>query len=972
MKIFIACGGMSFGPNTLEHKSLGGSETAALMLSKELAKRGHDVYMFCKLPSSGEDAFPSGKAGDDGVKYSSIENYSYVSATVETDLTIIVRDPALAAYVSQTKKKVLWMHDIALKRGMGVALDNMSHMIDEIWTVSEWHRQQVHKATGYPLEFIRALRNGIVPVETIDFPRIEKQLVYAARPERGIDNLIKPNGIMDNLQDYNLVVAMYNHFPDNMKDYYNLVFTRMNEMQNVTYLGSLPQKDLRQIIKDSIAYIYPTQFEETSCILARECIEQGTPMLTTKTGALPETLGDCGIFFEDWLDYYKIVEPEKGTEGWCKLFANFVKETLANQAILDKSDKAMAKRNDLYWDDVAGMVERYSVPVFAKTTSLFWSLIQDGDVIAAKHMAKIYGDDIHPQFLSELDQYPFLLDKNDPNYVDLGAHYEKIYSTGDDDIREFKCDDIHNGRHEYFANVIKTLPPGSRILEYASGCGHVIGTLAKHLPQYEYVGIEISETAVKVANDGFAKNSLSNARAYVGSTDNLPEIEYGFDAVIMSEILEHVEEPWELAHNVEKLVKLGAPVIITVPFGAWEPMTFNQPGKWGHRAHIWSIDRNTINEMFGPNIASSVTDIVFGHSEDMRPLGNHAFWYAASHKPINPINAKTKAIRHRERHTIAAAMIAYNNEDTIIHALNSLDKKVQFVKIAMGPSTDRTREYVENWFAARPYMRHEIVDVPKIEPYKFGFDDARNESIEGLENHFDWILWIDTDEYINGNFTKYLRNSAVDAFVVPQHHFTVVPRGGATQIDYPARIFRSNRGFKARGHIHEHFEVPRGGPGRTYLLPDVDISHVGYKDENVRRARFARNFPFLEWDHQKPDSEQRPLHHFLWFRDQIHLMRFALQQKNIDLAVKYAKSAVEYYDKYWKEMLSFGSGLSMSTEYLGEAYSVLNIGVPMEVTVKLDDKLATLKGRFKSSEQINRLFSYLTDEEFKHRTDKYY
>jgi UDP-glucose:(glucosyl)LPS alpha-1,2-glucosyltransferase len=211
--------------------------------------------------------------------------------------------------LAQTKKKVLWMHDIATKRGMQRAFDNMAWSIDEVWAVSEWHRQQIHKVTGYPLENIKAARNGIVPVSTIDAPHSDRQLIYAARPERGLDNLIMPGGIMDQLPEFNLKVCMYDHFPEHMRDYYNKIMARMREMPNVEFLGPKPQAELRQIIRDSAAYIYPTQFEETSCILAREAVEQGTPFLTTKVGALPETLGPCGIYFEDWLDSKGLAQP---------------------------------------------------------------------------------------------------------------------------------------------------------------------------------------------------------------------------------------------------------------------------------------------------------------------------------------------------------------------------------------------------------------------------------------------------------------------------------------------------------------------------------------------------------------------------------------------------------------------------------------------------------------------------------------
>jgi hypothetical protein len=150
MQIIIACGSMNFGPNTPSCKSLGGSETAALMLAKALGARGHDVAMFCNLPAPNEPDFvPSGEKID-GVRWVSISNYQQFAQVNECDLLIAVRDPNLVAIPAQAKKKVLWAHDIFTKRGMKQALDQMQFTFDEIWCVSEWHRAQIIEATGYP------------------------------------------------------------------------------------------------------------------------------------------------------------------------------------------------------------------------------------------------------------------------------------------------------------------------------------------------------------------------------------------------------------------------------------------------------------------------------------------------------------------------------------------------------------------------------------------------------------------------------------------------------------------------------------------------------------------------------------------------------------------------------------------------------------------------------------------------------
>jgi glycosyltransferase involved in cell wall biosynthesis len=357
LKIIFACGAMPFGPNTPTLASLGGSETACLMLAKAVADKGHDVTLFCNLPPQGApDFFPSGNKADDGVRYVSLEHFAQFATTNVHDVLIAMRDPKIVSLPTLSKKKVLWMHDIATKRGYGRQFDQMIFTFDEIWAVSEWHKDQIATTTGYPEDRIVALRNGIVDhADVICAGRIPGQILYASRPERGLENLIKPGGIMEHLPEFTLTVAMYEHFPEHMREYYSWIMHRMSVMPNVNFVGGKPNAELRQMISDSAAYIYPTQFEETSCILARECMEQHTPFLTTSVGALPETLGDNGIFFEDWLYANGVSEPERGGPGWCKLFAQFFRESMQNNLAVEA--KSSIPRDDLYWDGVAEMIE---------------------------------------------------------------------------------------------------------------------------------------------------------------------------------------------------------------------------------------------------------------------------------------------------------------------------------------------------------------------------------------------------------------------------------------------------------------------------------------------------------------------------------------------------------------------------------------------------------------------------------------
>jgi len=957
---------MPFGPNTPSLASLGGSETAALMLAKAVAARGHDVTMFCNLPPQGApDHFPSGEKASDGVRYVSLQHFQTFATTNPHDVLVVLRDPSLISTPTLSKKKVLWCHDIATKRGYGRAFDQMQFTFDEIWAVSNWHKYQIAETTGYPEDRIVALRNGIVKHDSvINAGKVAKQILYASRPERGLENLIRPGGIMEHLPEYTLTVAMYEHFPEHMRPFYEWVFSRMKALPNVKFVGGKPNSELRQMIADSAAYIYPTQFEETSCILARECIEQGTPFLTTSVGALPETLADSGIYFEDWCFENGINEPDRGSPGWCKLFAQFFRERMASDQWIEKAMLAMHDREDLYWDGVAEMVEPRVTPPTPGKFSHIWSLLQDGDAVPALALWDSLEGDISPA-VGSLDAELALYRRM--KTIGLAEYYDELYRNkagGPESELHFNFDCV-GIRYQAIAEEIAALPAGSMVFEYGCGPGHVLAPLAKQFPHIAFVGFDFSPAAVKVVQDGAAEHGLKNLLA----TDNLAMVPHDkkFDAVICTEVLEHVFEPWDTLEEVESYAKPGARVIFTTPFGAWEPISYQRQGHWHERYHLWQIDRDMFKDMVGEKPNERAAMLIVATDADLRPRGNLLFSFSANHEPIKPVDPLAKAMRHHARHTCAATVIAYNNEDTILRMLNSIEQNVQFVQIAHGPSTDHTREVIDRWFAERPWVRYNVIDAPRIEPYKFGFDDARNLSTRGIvAEDFEWFLWIDTDEYLAGDFRRYLRDSSMDAYLLAQHHFTVEPRGKAAEIDRPARLCRTDRGYRAYGHIHEHFEIAKnGGPGRAILLADVDIGHTGYVNEEVRRARFFRNFPFIEWDHADP--EPRRLHHFLWLRDLIHRMRFDEANR-----VKLAEEAVSYYNMHQEDMSVFGPGMFMSIQYVSEAYKVLGKGLPLKVQIMLEDKNAAFEGRFANYEQVEKVFGQLLRPEFTERLSRYY
>ena len=100
-----------------------------------------------------------------------------------------------------------------------------------------------------------------------------------------------------------------------------------------------------------------------------------------------------------------------------------------------------------------------------------------------------------------------------------------------------------------------------RILDI--GCGN--GSLSNFLAQqgYEVVGVEESESGVKLANQTFP-----NCRFIQGSIYDLPYSELGdnFDTVISIEVIEHLFYPKELVRSAKKCLKPNGHLILTTPY----------------------------------------------------------------------------------------------------------------------------------------------------------------------------------------------------------------------------------------------------------------------------------------------------------------------------------------------------------------------------------------------------------------------
>ena len=101
------------------------------------------------------------------------------------------------------------------------------------------------------------------------------------------------------------------------------------------------------------------------------------------------------------------------------------------------------------------------------------------------------------------------------------------------------------------------------ILDYGCGTGdHITFPLAQ--AENEVLGIDVHAPSILEARRKYA---LPNLSFRVGDLQDLSEQDLGFDVIVCSEVLEHLENPREFMEGLRRLLRPGGALIITTPNG---------------------------------------------------------------------------------------------------------------------------------------------------------------------------------------------------------------------------------------------------------------------------------------------------------------------------------------------------------------------------------------------------------------------
>ncbi|MCK5609660.1 methyltransferase domain-containing protein [Candidatus Pacearchaeota archaeon] len=1012
--------GLPFNGETIETESLGGSETAAYYVAKELAAKGNKVTLFTNSEKEGEW---------DGVKYVFAgrstdqtplgDRFHFYAENTPHDVLIIQRHPSAFQYPWAAGIKLWWVHDLAQVRNSVAVQSNLWNM-DGILTVSDFHKEQYIKVYGLNPEIVFPIQNGIdldlfgrgeelfkensiIPLNTTRYDMQEREgqvrLLYSSRPERGLEHLVAYNGIMERLakidDKYHLYVCAYENTTADTQDYYQYLKNRCEELPNVTILGSLTKQELADVMRQCDVMVYPTpgpqqpNFEEVSCITAMECMAAGLPFISTVKGALPETCKDSGS---------TLLELTEDGSPDLQAFVDLISDENAfiNIEGVKASQLEAAKKYD--WSITASMLMSYINICINKNrsdTAKAKHMLEMSDIYALKEfdnmMLKAKGsiaDNIHNELY---ECYGFAFE----NYWE--KHYAEYYEYEKERGVDYGAEMLdRNPRFEYVSSVIKSLPPKSVVIDYGCAHGHYTINLAKRFPDKEFVGIDITFSNVRKAREWAEQDKVTNVRFIHGTIPQEPETgliktfaesgaEIGSiplaDCIIAAEVIEHIGNP---AYYIDTLCNYlkdeNSQMVITTPFGPWEAMGYEEHHPW--RAHVHHFDREDLHELWGHFPKFEVAIAASGKSKWGSMLGSYITTFNNPMESVRSaaIDMNRKFENMVPRQTVSLCMIVKDAEDSIKKCLDSVVNVVDEIILAIDETTsDNTIDMINLWDANRKGNWPIVKTINIKSPLEIGFDEARNLSIENASG--DWVLWMDSDEIMvhSENMFKYLQNNSFDGYAIKQHHFAVEPLG-VMKTDLPCRLFRNHKGVRFFGVVHEHPEKELNkGVGFVQLIPDLEIAHHGYTTEAIRRSRFERNINLLVRDREK--YPERILGKMLWLRDLSQMCKYELDVNGGQISNDMKERAIEGI-KIWEELLE-GDNLRMIIDSM-DFYSLLSKinGEAFEMGFAIDtskmngglnmNQALPIMANFAKKEHAEALLKAIFNEKVKTYDSKYF
>lgn len=202
--------------------------------------------------------------------------------------------PSRVREIDPDKKAILWLHDLPNDPESQHLKDPESRKrFSKIVAVSNWQMQLYNLILGVPYSECVVIRNGIKPIdiEEKEFDGTVR-LIYHTTPHRGLEILVPVFEKLCEIHD-NVVLDVFSSFSiygwSERDAPYERLFERCRNHPKINYHGAVPNERIREELKRSHIFAYPSIWPETSCLAAIEAMSAKNLVVCPNYAALPET-----------------------------------------------------------------------------------------------------------------------------------------------------------------------------------------------------------------------------------------------------------------------------------------------------------------------------------------------------------------------------------------------------------------------------------------------------------------------------------------------------------------------------------------------------------------------------------------------------------------------------------------------------------------------------------------------------------
>jgi glycosyltransferase involved in cell wall biosynthesis len=384
MKItFIDCLGLPYDGSTLSKRGLGGSESAVILVSKELAKIGFDVTVFNDCDS--EENVPGLY---DGVTYRPIRDI-----VNETSFDVVVASRTVAPFtpsqvnktfksfvtlpnfdhiVPNSKHRILWMHDTFCDGDDLIERLLIDKRLHEVFALSDFHLDYVTNCAHGSKRMFEVMknymyltRNGIGSrTDWVDIKKKDPDLfVFNSSVSKGMMPLVDKvwPAIKQRIPHAKLkIIGGYYKFkaadgPDaQQKRYFELQEYSKSMGLDIDFTGIIKQSEIAEIMAKSSFMIYPAAYPETYGISCLEALAHNTPLITCRFGALEETAVDLACYKIPYAIEPNTLFPHINHEYQINAFVEMAVQAHADRYLHQQKMYACNQVKDICgWDSVA-------------------------------------------------------------------------------------------------------------------------------------------------------------------------------------------------------------------------------------------------------------------------------------------------------------------------------------------------------------------------------------------------------------------------------------------------------------------------------------------------------------------------------------------------------------------------------------------------------------------------------------------